>query len=125
MLGRHTLNLAPAIGVYEDSLERHFHARSTARFVRRLPRNPITGMAGCCARAESGQAAVVLARSVMNSRRCMSAPSLWTEHPNGSNKLSALPPKADIRQRSCDVRFVPKADIRRTVQPTRCLRPAW
>jgi hypothetical protein len=25
--------------------------------------------------------------------------------------MSALPPKADIRQRSCDVRFVPKADI--------------
>jgi hypothetical protein len=25
--------------------------------------------------------------------------------------MSALPPKADIRQRDCDVRFVPKADI--------------
>jgi hypothetical protein len=25
--------------------------------------------------------------------------------------MSALPPKADIRQRHCDVRFVPKADI--------------
>jgi hypothetical protein len=25
--------------------------------------------------------------------------------------MSALPPKADIRQRTCDVRFVPKADI--------------
>jgi hypothetical protein len=25
--------------------------------------------------------------------------------------MSALPPKADIRQRSCDVRFVPIADI--------------
>src|SRR6516165_9650940 len=24
--------------------------------------------------------------------------------------MSALPPKADIRQRNCDVRFVPKAD---------------
>ena len=26
--------------------------------------------------------------------------------------MSALPPKADLRQRNCDVRFVPKADIR-------------
>jgi hypothetical protein len=26
--------------------------------------------------------------------------------------MSALPPKADIRQRGVDVRFVPKADIR-------------
>jgi hypothetical protein len=25
--------------------------------------------------------------------------------------MSALPPKADMVQRSCDVRFVPKADI--------------
>jgi len=25
--------------------------------------------------------------------------------------MSALPPKADIRQRDCDVCFVPKADI--------------
>jgi len=28
--------------------------------------------------------------------------------------MSALPPKADIRQRDCDVRFVPEADISRT-----------
>jgi hypothetical protein len=27
--------------------------------------------------------------------------------------MSALPPKADMVQRSCDVRFVPKADIAR------------
>jgi hypothetical protein len=26
--------------------------------------------------------------------------------------MSALPPKADIRQRNCHLRFVPKADIR-------------
>jgi hypothetical protein len=25
--------------------------------------------------------------------------------------MSALPPKADVRQGNCDVRFVPKADI--------------
>jgi hypothetical protein len=25
--------------------------------------------------------------------------------------MSALPPKADIRRRECDVRFVPKADM--------------
>jgi hypothetical protein len=39
--------------------------------------------------------------------------------------MSALPPKADVAKRGGDVRYVPKADIRRTVQPTRCLRPAW
>jgi uncharacterized protein YchJ len=31
--------------------------------------NPITGIAGCCARAASGQAAAALPMSVMNSRR--------------------------------------------------------
>src|SRR6516164_4585821 len=34
-----------------------------------LPRTPITGIAGCCARAASGHAAAALAISVMNSRR--------------------------------------------------------
>jgi hypothetical protein len=32
-------------------------------------RNPITGIAGCCARATSGQAAAALPRIVMKSRR--------------------------------------------------------
>jgi hypothetical protein len=31
----------------------------------------------------------------------------------GANVMSALHPKADIRQRSRDVRFVPKADVSR------------
>jgi hypothetical protein len=31
--------------------------------------NPITGIAGCCARAASGQAAAATLTSVMNSRR--------------------------------------------------------
>src|SRR5262249_41709210 len=31
--------------------------------------------------------------------------------------MSALPPKADIRWRSCDVRFVPKADIMQCSNP--------
>jgi len=30
--------------------------------------------------------------------------------PEGKPPMSALPPKADMVQRSCDVRFVPKAD---------------
>jgi hypothetical protein len=34
-----------------------------------LLRNPITGIAGCCARAASGHAAVPPPRRVMNSRR--------------------------------------------------------
>jgi len=33
--------------------------------------------------------------------------------------MSALPPKADMVQRSCDVRFVPKADIRRFIRSSR------
>jgi len=33
--------------------------------------------------------------------------------------MSALPPKADIRQRNCDVRFVPKADISRFTRSPR------
>jgi uncharacterized protein YchJ len=32
-------------------------------------RNPITGVAGCCARAASGQAAAAPPSSVMNARR--------------------------------------------------------
>jgi hypothetical protein len=38
----------------------------------KVRRNPITGIAGCCARAASGQAAAALPSSVMNSRRLKS-----------------------------------------------------
>jgi type 1 fimbriae regulatory protein FimB/type 1 fimbriae regulatory protein FimE len=38
-----------------------------------LSRNPITGIAGCCARAASGHAAAAPPRSVMNSRRFLIA----------------------------------------------------
>jgi len=31
--------------------------------------------------------------------------------PGGQILMSALPPKADMDQQSCDVRFVPKADM--------------
>ena len=37
-------------------------------------RNPITGIAGCCARAASGHAAAAPPRSVMNSRRLIRSP---------------------------------------------------
>ena len=37
----------------------------------RVLRNPITGIAGCCARAASGHAAAAPPKSVMNSRRLM------------------------------------------------------
>ena len=40
----------------------------------RLLRNPITGIAGCCARAASGHAAAAPPSSVMNSRRLMLSP---------------------------------------------------
>ena len=38
-----------------------------------LLRNPITGIAGCCARAASGHASAELPSSLMNSRRLMEA----------------------------------------------------
>ena len=37
----------------------------------------------------------------------------------GQKIMSALPPKADIETRSRDVRFVPKADIRRRIRSSR------
>src|SRR5262245_12911373 len=39
-----------------------------------LLRNPITGIAGCCARAASGHAAAVPPSSVMNVRRLIRSP---------------------------------------------------
>src|SRR5436309_10059969 len=39
-----------------------------------LLRNPITGIAGCCARAASGHVAAAPPRSVMNSRRFIQSP---------------------------------------------------
>ena len=36
--------------------------------------------------------------------------------------MSALPPEADIPQRNCDVRFVPKADIGASVYLCFCTR---
>ncbi len=47
-------------------------------------RNPITGIAGCCARAASGHATAAPPRSVMNSRRFIRSPrrrarAVWQE----------------------------------------------
>ena len=50
-----------------------------------LLRNPITGIAGCCARAASGHAAAAPPRRLMNSRRRISAPKLRGRHCIGSN----------------------------------------
>ena len=44
----------------------------------RLPRNPITGIAGCCARAAIGHAAAAPPRSVMNSRRFNGSQCIWS-----------------------------------------------
>ena len=48
-------------------------------------RNPITGIARCCARAASGQAPPHRRASVMNSRRFMSDPKVRKRHLSGSN----------------------------------------
>src|SRR6202048_5006816 len=52
----------------------------------RALRNPITGIAGCCARAPNGHVAAAPLRSVMNSRRRISAPKLRRPHCTGSNE---------------------------------------
>jgi hypothetical protein len=47
-----------------------------------LLRNPTTGIAGCCACAESGHVVAAAPSSVMKSRRCMCSPS--EDHPTTS-----------------------------------------
>jgi len=49
------------------------------------PRNPITGIAGCCARAASGHVTAAPPSSVMNSRRFIRSPhrrerAAWPAH---------------------------------------------
>ena len=48
--------------------------RGAYRSASALLRNPITGIAGCCARAASGHAAAAPPSSVMNSRRFIRSP---------------------------------------------------
>src|SRR5262249_21101505 len=52
-------------------------------------RNPITGIAGCCARAASGHAAAPPS-SVMNSRRFIRGPRRRGRSPGGTSRRSAL-----------------------------------
>jgi hypothetical protein len=51
-----------------------------------LLRYPITGIAGCCARAVNGHATTVLLKSLMNSRRLMASPAPRTT--SGINRIS-------------------------------------
>ena len=54
-------------------------------------RNPITGIAGCCARAASGHAAAAPPSSVMNSRRLHSiTSSARASSVGGTSRPSAL-----------------------------------
>jgi hypothetical protein len=106
-----------------------------------VPRNPTTGIAGCCARETSGHTTAAPPTSAMKSRRLTDVPPPWAEdytlpdyrlrthfvHHSTSwslmsalgqkqtlghvRAMSALPPKADIETRSRNVCFVPKADI--------------
>src|SRR5213079_3672795 len=55
-----------------------------------LLRNPITGVAGCCARAASGHAATAPPSSVMNSRRLLSSTGL-------SLRFGRAAPGAEVR----------------------------
>ena len=63
---RHVLALDKPASFRPDGMQPELRARP-----RRHPLSkPITGIAGCCARAASGHAAAAPPRSVMNSRRC-------------------------------------------------------
>ena len=89
-------------------------------------RNPITGIAGCCARAASGHAAAAPPSSVMNSRRLMVPQSEDHTLPHRCKKpvlcitailATRLPQRVifDRPGQSClpvDVRLAPKADLR-------------
>jgi hypothetical protein len=55
-----------------------------------LPRSPISGIVGCCARAPSGHITVALPRSVMNSRRPHWLPSSRGLHPTTSLSESCV-----------------------------------
>src|SRR5215831_7252398 len=50
---------------------------------------PMTGIAGCCARAASGHAAAALPSRVMNARRLMGSPQSEELHPTTSHWLCA------------------------------------
>ena len=57
-----------------QALPECFDAGARSRSGDRLLRKPITGIAGCCARAASGHAAAAPPSSVMNSRRFIRSP---------------------------------------------------
>ena len=54
-------------------------------------RNPITGIAGCCARAASGHAAAAPPSSVMNSRRCSGRDVHFMARPPPRSVRAAFP----------------------------------
>ena len=54
-------------------------------------RNPITGIAGCCARAASGHAAAAPPSSVMNSRRCSGRDVRFIARPPHRTVRAAFP----------------------------------
>ena len=59
----------------------------TARFIQReeVLRKPTIGIAACCACAAIGQVTAAPPKSVMNSRRRMTAPNCRNLHTTGSN----------------------------------------
>jgi hypothetical protein len=109
----------------------------------------IAGLAGCCARTESGHATAAPLTSVMNSRRLIAAPRLNTNHRTAvtcplegvarhamsalghkrtfaaQNRMSALPliatAKADICVSNRHVRFTPESGHVRCTSPC----PLW
>ena len=102
----------------------------------------------CCARAASGQATAALPRSMMKCRRLMALGPHAEDHTlayhraregvahrrnisssmsqtgqkptlQSDRRISALPPKADVRVTHRHVRFGPHPDIRRIERPSR------
>src|SRR5262249_55760329 len=80
--------------------------------------NPITGIADCCARTETGQAAVAPPSNLMNSRRLIASPrgscrgivTIQTRLVKGWPNVR-FGSKADICSAQRHVRFTPESDI--------------
>src|SRR5262249_311624 len=107
-----------------------------------LPMYPIIGTLGCCARAASGHATLVLLKSLMNSRRLMASPAPRTRsgiqktstfldrelcrssHPNRIATMSALGQKQTSKQVHAMSALPPKADIAELEEHVRFLPKA-
>ena len=88
-----------------------------------VPKNPIIGIARCCARAENGHVTAALPRKLMKARRCMSAPKFRRPHTSCQNdrlkpSSQALPQSLRRRFRAAIVPQPSRAGAARSAFPT-------